>query len=159
MWETYIPRHLSSSTWAEVELPDHMALTDYDIIVWPRQAFFERYERHASRSQNQTLWGEGGPSGTNLNRPIYVPFERILSLLNQTIARSVLVLVLLPAQGPNKERPGPQPWHDEPCAVATGGKVHDYCQGSKYMQTFHQHPSRQSKSYLRVEPPIDFLPA
>ncbi|SJL18517.1 uncharacterized protein ARMOST_22110 [Armillaria ostoyae] len=31
----------------------------------------------------------------------------------------VLVLVLLPAQGPNKERPGPQPCHGMPCAVAT----------------------------------------
>ncbi len=32
---------------------------------------------------------------------------------------TVLVLVLLLAQGPNKEWPGPQPWHGEPCAVAT----------------------------------------
>ena len=34
----------------------------------------------------------------------------------------VVLPVLLPAPGPNKERPGPQPLHGGPCAVAT--KVH-----------------------------------
>ncbi len=29
-----------------------------------------------------------------------------------------MVLVLVPARGPNKERPGPQPCHSVPCAVA-----------------------------------------
>ncbi len=32
---------------------------------------------------------------------------------------TVLILVLVPAQGPNKEWPGPQPCYGMPCAVAT----------------------------------------